>query len=55
MRWMVRGAKLDSWAQIVYTINIIIFIDVLIDLFYSWRPYKLILAMLREKYGVKKR
>ena len=30
-------------------------LDILIELFYSWRPYKFILAVPREKYGVRKR
>ena len=30
-------------------------LDILIELFYSWRPYKFILAVLRDKYGVRKR
>ena len=32
-----------------------IFLDILIELFYSWRPYKRLLAILYLKYHMKRR
>ena len=35
--------------------NSVVVIEVRMDLFHSWRPYKLILARLKEVHGVDRR